>query len=217
MDVDAAPHDPAAVGTPTGDAMLQALRAVPRILRSPSAQQALLENPTTEAHRLGLPAEAGPLLLNIVNAGQRPKTSDEKGGSTERTRDLLMEPFGHITWSFRILTAMSVLMFAVGLAFLVVALMRAINEGDVSTSTLAIAGVGLADFVLIFYRRPWEDIGRGLSNSQQARIVATSYLSGISMLRATDSDVHATLHTLTREAVQLLEEFTESPRRTGST
>jgi hypothetical protein len=95
--------------------------------------------------------------------------------------------------------------------------MRAINEGDVSTSTLAIAGVGLADFVLIFYRRPWEDIGRGLSNSQQARIVATSYLSGISMLRATDSDVHATLHTLTREAVQLLEEFTESPRRTGST
>jgi hypothetical protein len=196
--------------------MLDALRVVPRLLRSAAEQQALREDPSTKAERLRLPSEAGPLLLNILNAAERAGTAapveDRRSAPSQEVRDMLMQPFGHITWSFRILTGMSVLMFLVGLAFLVVAVVQAVDEGEVSTSTLTIAGVGLADFFLLFYRRPWEDIARGLSNSQQARIVATSYLSAISMLRSDDPNAHAALQALTREAVHLLEEYTEPSR-----
>lgn len=208
-------HDAPQIGTPTGDAMVRALRTVPSVIGSAKVRQALLEQPEIEAGRMGLPSEAVPLLLNIANAVERQgepagdgMMSGDSGDSSE-VRDMLMQPFGHITWTFRILTGMSVTMFLVGVAFLVVALLKAVDEQDVTSSTALIAGVGIVDLVVLFYRRPWEDIARGLSNSQQARIIATSYLSGISMLRRDEPNAHTTLQTLTRDAVELLEKFTE--------
>lgn len=207
--------DPPRIGTPTGDAMVRALRTVPSVLGSARVRQDLLEQPEMEANRLGLPSQAGALLLSIVNAaerqGSRPGevTVDLDTESDPKVRSMLMQPFGHITWTFRILTAMSVIMFLVGLAFLSVALVKAVNEQAVSTSTIVIAGVGIVDLVVLFYRRPWDDIARGLSNSQQARIIAISYMSGVSMITPHEPNAHATLHTLTREAVELLEQYTE--------
>lgn len=199
--------------------MLRALRVVPRLLRVDAAQQALSRDPAAEAVRQGLPQEAGPLLLTIVNASERkraPAAEERQPDPGRDVRDVLMQPFKQITWSFRILTGMSVLMFLLGLGFLGVALVQTVQEDAVSTSTLTIAGVGLADFFLLFYRRPWEDIARGLSNSQQARIIATSYLSAVSMLRPDDPDVQEALRTLTREAVELLEEYTDPASRDKS-
>jgi len=197
--------------------MVRALRTVPSVLGSAKVRQALLEQPEREANRLGLPSEAGPLLLSIGNAAERRRLRPGEttvNGDVEpdsQVRRMLMQPFGHITWTFRILTAMSVTMFLIGLAFLSVALIKAVNEQIVSSSTIVIAGVGIVDLVVLFYRRPWDDITRGLSNSQQARIIAISYMSGVSMIKPDEPGAHTTLHTLTREAVELLEQFTEPP------
>ncbi len=218
MAVDAGAGEPPAIGTAVGDAMVRALRAVPSVLRSEGRQQAILENNEDEAQRMGLPSEAGPVLLQIVNASQAARSDTVEAPVTGRgdpsVREMLMQPFGHITWSFRILTAMSVSMFVIGVAFLIAAMAKALGESDVTTSTLTIAGLGLADFVILFYRRPWQDIARGLSNSQQARIIATSYLSGVAMIESRGGDTHEALRALTRESIELLEEFTE-PRTVG--
>lgn len=202
--------------------MIRALRVVPSLLRSEPKTHSLMQDAEAEAVRLGLPREAGPLLLNIINAGERPADSSERkkdrASSDDQVRTMLLQPFKQISWSFRILTTMSVLMFCVGLTFLVVALVKATTEQELSTSTLTIAGVGLADFVLLFYRRPWEDIARGLSNSQQARIIATSYLSGVSILdRSDEPGTLVKLDELTRQAVELLEEYTEPASATPRT
>lgn len=213
------------VGTEVGDAMLYALRQIPTALRSQDTQDSLMTDSAAAAAEMGLPKEGGPLLLNILNAAraadsagsQSPagsQSSDEAVSTKEgEVREMLLEPFGNISWSFRILTAMSIVMFVVGLAFLIVALVQAATGEEVTPSTFAIAGLGLADLVLLFYRRPWQDIARGLSNSQQARIVATSYLAGISMLRTEDPEVQEKLQEITRNSIELLEEFTEPDER----
>lgn len=225
MTVDAGSEKPQADATPSGDPMLmmKALRSVPTLLRSTSDQDDLRNDPEGYAGRLQLPNSAGPLLLHIVNTAERSERPPqgparrtqgapvENSSASAQVRSMLMQPFGHITWTFRILTGMSVAMFLVGVAFMGVALLKAVNEQNVSTSTLMIAGVGLADLVVLFYRRPWEDITRGLSNSQQARIIATTYLSGVSMIKKDDPTAQTTLQTLTRDAVELLEQFTEPP------
>jgi hypothetical protein len=215
----AAHGDPPQIGTPEGDAMLRALRIVPSLLRNTSQQNELQKDPEAQAKELGLPKQAGPVLLHILNTSggsekaeghtERRLESDFHSASDNDMRKTLMQPFGQITWSFRILVCMSVLMFLVGLVFLVFALVEMIGSRTLSASSLAIAGVGLADFLLLFYRRPWEDIARGVSNSQQARIIATSYLSGISMLDPRDPGAQAALQGLTRQAVELIEGFTE--------
>jgi hypothetical protein len=45
---------------------------------------------------------------------------------------------------------------------------------------LTVAGLGIADFVLVFYTRPWQDIAANVYVSEQVKIIATSYLSGLS-------------------------------------
>ena len=205
---------------PNGDTVVAALRDVTKLLASAQAQEDLRTNPKAFVTGRGWPVSTAPLLLNILNlasvageprdggAGERPPGESQDRDSSE-VRDMLMEPFAHITWTFRILTAMSVTMFIVGLGFMLIALFNALKEQSVSQSTFLIAGLGLADLVVLFYRRPWEDISRGLSNSQQARMIATSYLSGVSMIRRDDPKAQATLMAITRESVELLEQFTE--------
>ena len=104
---------------------------------------------------------------------------------------------------------LSVVTFTIGVALLVTALVKAVNESELSAATLTIGGLGLADFTLLFLRRPWQDIARNLSNSQQARIIATSYLAAVSMIDKRDETRHDLLRRTTRDAVELLEEFTE--------
>jgi hypothetical protein len=120
---------------------------------------------------------------------------------------VLLEAFDHIRWSFWISLGMSVILFLLGMAFLGAAVFRSLSESTVSTATLTIAGLGIADFVLLFYSRPWKDISVNLSNSQQVRIIATSYLVGVALLE--DGDASKSLEQLTKRSVLLLEEFAE--------
>jgi hypothetical protein len=214
------------VGTPRGDDMIAALRAATRVLGSSSMRQSLQDDPDGMAGRLGLPKEAAPQLLNLLNAVERsasspasPENAESRGSQEDphdpEVRRILMEPFRHIRWTFMILTAMSILTFLLGLAFLLTALVRSVHEHQVSSATITIGGLGLADFVLLFYRRPWEDIARGLSNSQQARIIATSYLSGASLINPTDPQAQAALRELTQSSVEMLERFTEPNNPSG--
>jgi hypothetical protein len=172
------------------------------------------------ADQLGLPKEAAPQLLNLLNVVERsaslaasPDSAETRASEEDprgaEVRRILMEPFKHIRWTFMILTAMSILTFLLGSAFLLTALVRSVHEEQVSSATIVIGGLGLADFVLLFYRRPWEDIARGLANSQQARIIATSYLSGASLINPTDPKAQAALRELTQTSVEMLERFTE--------
>ena len=108
---------------------------------------------------------------------------------------------------------MSVVLFVVGILLLVISVARALTEADVSTATLTIAGLSLADFVLLFYSRPWKDVATNLSNSQQVKIIATSYLSSLALLRNGRFEELKALDLITKNAVGLLEEFTDEQGR----
>lgn len=126
---------------------------------------------------------------------------------------LLLESFIHIRWSFWTSMIMSVVLFVVGILLLVISVARALTEADVSTATLTIAGLSLADFVLLFYSRPWKDVATNLSNSQQVKIIATSYLSSLALLRNGRFEELKALDLITKNAVGLLEEFTDEQGR----
>lgn len=200
------------------EAVQLALRAVFKIVGDRELQAKLRddESAQTVLSDLGLSQTARPALLTIVGrieqfTDQRPLTQTYAGARTSESNieKMLLESFVHIRWSFWISLIMSVVLFVVGLIFLGIAVMRSLNEAAVSTATLTIAGLGLADFVLLFYTRPWQDISVNLSNSQQVKIIATSYLSGLSLLQQGKTEEFALLEQLTKNAISLLEEFTE--------
>jgi hypothetical protein len=186
--------------------------------------QAQLQDPggyRSALAKLNLPESARSALLDIINrisqlANQAPppdtSTGPEGGPEEEAKRKqyerLLLETFDHIRWSFWISLGMSVILFLLGMIFLGSAIVRSLGESAVSTATLTIAGLGIADFVLLFYSRPWKDISLNLSNTQQVRIIATSYLVGLSFVRDAQHPSTA-LERLTKGSVGMLEEYAE--------
>jgi hypothetical protein len=195
----------------------RALRAVLTVLHNRDRADALQESPERTAQELGLPPGHGAKILNILHTVEHARPTDEgrapepagRPEGSDEIRRILLEPFQHIRQTFYVLKGLSVVTFTIGVALLVTALVKAVNESELSAATLTIGGLGLADFTLLFLRRPWQDIARNLSNSQQARIIATSYLAAVSMIDKRDETRHDLLRRTTRDAVELLEEFTE--------
>jgi cation transport ATPase len=205
-------------GKTTDNVMHRALKAVFRVIGDAKLQEKLQDKDLSNEvlKQFDLPQNARQALLDIINRVEqiqaRAPTSDIKAdavASSSETKKMLLESFVHIRWSFWISLVMSVVLFLVGLVFLGMAVMRSLSESAVSTSTLTIAGLGVADFVLLFYTRPWQDISVNLSNSQQVKIIATSYLSGLSLLQQGKTEGIKSLEQLTKSSVGLLEEFTE--------
>jgi len=167
--------------------------------------------------RLGLPQDTRPALLDIVNKlssrrANRGDTNPEPAAATSSLTDvqrILLESFVHIRWSFWISIIMSVILFLMGLVFLAAALMQSLNAQSVSSSTLTIAGLGIADFVLIFYTRPWKDVTTNLANAQQIRMIATSYLAGFALIRGGTQEQRKALDELTERSVGLVQKFVE--------
>ena len=200
------------------EAVQSTLRAVFSIIGNNKLQEQLRDEQTSEKalSQLKLPSTARQPLLQIVNSLELLR--DQKSSSESKTETgvfrpeiekILLESFSHIRWTFWILLGMSILLFIIGLTFLTISVVRALNETTVSTATLTIAGVGIADFILLFYSKPWQDISTNLSNSQQVKIIAISYLSGLSLLQQGKSSEFSLLEQLTKSAVGMLEEFTE--------
>jgi hypothetical protein len=167
--------------------------------------------------RLGLPHDARGGLLDIINklASRRARQSDTHPASTptpespSEVQRILLESFVHIRWSFWISIAMSVILFLLGLVFFGTALMQSLQTQEVTSSTLTIAGLGLADFVLLFYTRPWKDVATNLANSQQIRMIATSYLACFALIRNGTPEQRKALEELTERSVGLVQRYVE--------
>jgi hypothetical protein len=136
-----------------------------------------------------------------------PPIKDNKEEEINKIRKMLLESFTHIRWTFLVSMGMSVILFLVGLVFLFTAISKSFAETNVSTSTLTIAGIGISDFILLFYTRPWQDISKNLSNNQQIKMIATSYLSGLSILD--DKEKVKSLNSLTKNSVSMIQKFSE--------
>ncbi len=130
----------------------------------------------------------------------------------ERFRRIIWDSFQHIRWSFWISILMSIALFVIGAALIGIAVMKALGPGEMTIETLTIGGLGLGDFLILFLRRPWEDVGKNLSNTQQVRIIVTSYLSSLSLIQQQRSADLKLLAEVTANSVKMIQDFTEEPR-----
>jgi len=155
------------------------------------------------AKRLQFMAEGAPQETAAQDHGLRSGRGD---AAFDR---LVWEPFRQIRWSFWISVIMSIAMFLIGTALMVVAAYQALGSSAVSLNSLAIGGLGLADFVILFLRRPWQDVGKNLANSQQMRMIVTSYLSSLHLLAERRQADIESLDGITSRSVELIQRYTE--------
>lgn len=142
------------------------------------------------------------------NAGGAPKADDTVANTQ-------LEAFHHIRSSYRVAIGMSVVMFLMGAVMLMTAFSRAVTEQVLSQGTLAIGGMALADFAILFFRQPWKDVAINLSNSQRARVLATSYLVGLALIKSKDAEGLQQLADLTARSVELLRDGGARPPPAG--
>ena len=198
-----------------------ALKAAYLLIGNPKLQDEIVDPKGAEAalKRLQLSSAARPSLLQIItkltlqddvrarSSSQSEPDGQPEGDENPRTREvrrILLESFDHIRWTFWVSITMSVVLFLVGLVFFGAALIRSVGAEDAGTSTFVLAGVGVADFVLLFYTRPWQDVATNLANSQQMRMIVTSYLAGFEFIRSEKAETRAALQELTERSVQLV-------------
>jgi len=152
-------------------------------------------------------------LQIVMENAPGPAAEDTAGPRSRREDDafdrLVWEPFRQIRWSFWISVTMSIAMFLIGLVLMVVAVYQALGSSSVSITSLTIGGLGLADFVILFLRRPWEDVGKNLANSQQMRMIVTSYLSSLHLLAEKRQADIESLEEITSRSVELIQRYTE--------
>jgi hypothetical protein len=126
----------------------------------------------------------------------------------------LEHSFAQLRTGAQVLILMSVTMFLLGVGFLVIAAIRSFTHPESAQVTAVIAGIGVVQIVFLFYRNPLRDIGRSISNSQQAKMVVMSYMLGMSLIAkslkgtVTDKEQEA-LSVLTQQALEQLERLTE--------
>jgi hypothetical protein len=214
------------------------LTFIQRVLASPDLQTKIKDTKTAEALLMeeGLPESARDHLLEIMNYLDDKKDFDTAGEELSPTplnqqdqsrggyNDLaktVMASFDYVARSFWISLSMSVVIFLMGMGFLLAALLKAFGERDASTSTLTLAGVGLANFLLLFYKGPWKDIAANLVNTERVRTATMSYLSTMSyigQLRQGIAPLQAIneIRDLTRETVRLLENVPKQETRRPS-
>lgn len=128
-------------------------------------------------------------VLNILNdlRQSRPlpelevsESGDNLGNKTDR--DFLYESFNQLRTAYRTSLSMSVIIFSIGVAFLVIAAIRSITDPQSVVLTSVIGGIGIVQIVALFYRNPLTHIAQTVSNTQQAKMAVMSYLLGISLL-----------------------------------
>lgn len=173
--------------------------------------------------KYGLPESAKSRLFNIISLqkkvefqkkGKGAHTKAQKTAEDEfsqQIQDTVLESFKHIRYSFWVSITMSVILFLVGMCFLIITVTRSFAEANVSTTTLTIAGLGIADFVLLFYTRPWQDVSANLSNSQKIRMIALSYLAGIPLTAEGEEERLKSLEHYTTHSIELLKELPKKP------
>lgn len=216
----------------TEEAAFGALRAVVMLLGSEKLQHDLRDDEHFQQalREVKMPESARGELLHLLTRVERlqaraANTSVQADmdrshqasavAQDDKYEKMQLEAFDHIRVSFWVALVMSIGLFLVGLLLMGLAVYQAVRETSVSTSTLTIAGLGLADFVLLFFRRPWQDVSVNLSNSQQVRTIATSYLVGLAFLQRGETRSLELLEGLTKRSVDMLEQYTEERDSSG--
>jgi len=150
---------------------------------------------------------------------QPPGTSNdtEQEQEIKSARDFFNEAFSQLRRAYDTSRMMSVTMFVIGVIFLGIAAAGAILRPENVAMVAVIGGVGIVQIVALFYRNPLTDIARVVSNAQQAKIVITSYVIGISLIHdsigiGVPNEEHLkNLLLLTDKALRQLQKYTEEP------
>jgi len=208
---------------------LEFASALRKLLASDRRRREFEDDATSEAarERLGIPEEMALELRNVLRDLARPAAAggrDEAAADEMRTRtmssidgaqEFLDNSFRQLRTAFRISLVMSVSLFGMGMVFLGIAAYRALAvPGGVGT-TAVVAGVGVVQIVALFYRNPLRDVGRAVSNAQQSKMAIMSYMLGVSLVGESvyhgkpTEDAGRRLRGLTRDAIELLERYSE--------
>jgi hypothetical protein len=160
----------------------------------------------------GAPASDGYVDGNSLEAQAK-----EVGASAENFLD---QSLAQLQFGSRLLMGMSLALFMTGIAFLILAGVRSFTHPDSVTLTAVVGGIGIVQIVALFYRNPLQDIGRAISNAQQAKITVLTYTLGVGLVGkgivSSATEAHqAALSKLTDEALKRLERFTEHPQEPG--
>jgi hypothetical protein len=200
--------------------------ALRQVLARPELEMDLKSSATSRQamQKLGIDEDMRRELLNIFMdlerkpAGAAPESEGPPGGShpeIETDRDFLFESFQQLRTAYRTSMTMSVTMFVIGVAFLVIAAVRSFTDPQSVVMTSVIGGIGVVQIVALFYRNPLTHIARTVSNTQQAKMAVMSYLLGISLLNQqiqaggpTDAQVNKLIH-LTESALGQLQTYAE--------
>lgn len=202
----------------------QALR---QLLARPQYRQRFMEIETSEEVRRELritndmATELKNVLAKLPSVGDAEASQasadelEDKAMETVTSAEVFLErSFAQLRTGALVLMLMSITMFLIGVGFLVIAAIRSFTHPESAEVTGVIAGIGVVQIVFLFYRNPLRDIGRSISNSQQAKMVVMSYMLGVSLIAkslkgtATEKEQQA-LSALTQQALEQLERFTE--------
>ena len=215
-------------------------RALRRLMARPQLRERFMELETTDevCRELDLTEEMANELKLVMSGfgasvgGESTAAADDNRGASlnaldtraldqvNSAEDYLNRSFNQLRAGARILMAMSVTLFIIGVGFLVIAAIRAFTHPESAQVTGVIAGIGIVQIVALFYRNPLRDISRSISNAQQAKMIIMSYMLGVGLIgrslsgRNTESEQES-LRVLTRNALEQLESFTEARMEKG--
>ncbi len=169
------------------------------------------ETRSNAAAKLNLSEEQATDLLNIINDLEQnwEKSPSEvhanpPDNDIQTDKEFFSETFKQLRTTYRISLIMSVIIFAVGISFLIIAAVRSFTQPESIEITSVIGGIGIVQIIALFYQNPLSDVARTVSNAQQGKIAVMSYLIGVSLVNQQIGKRSPTAKHL-KELVQLTE------------
>ena len=211
--------------------------ALRRLLNRPELRDRFMQEETTSGVKddLGVSdAMATELKQILLKLGSHNTISDNAGQSTTTDKlqaqaedsvssaeEFLNRSFHQLHTGARVLMVMSIVLFAVGVGFLLLAAIRTFTHPNSIGVTAIVGGIGIVQIVGLFYRNPLRDIARSISNAQQAKMIVMSYMLGVHLIGKsisgeTTEDQQKALSKLTEQAIEHLERFTEYQENASS-
>jgi hypothetical protein len=162
-----------------------------------------------------------PVIHEKAGSAQPNHKAENPGPSSEidNAREFFKAAFTQLRGAYETSRMMSITMFIMGILFLGIAAASAILRPENVATNSVIGGIGIVQMVAIFYRNPLADIGRAVSNAQQAKIAITSYLIGITLIHdSIGLDVPTNEHIknllqVTDRTIKQLQKYTEDDAR----
>jgi hypothetical protein len=166
-------------------------------------------------------------LLEIANLTAASETPASTQGTTEESFTARTQEAGNEAKDFfelsqrqlkfgsQILLFMSLTLFTIGVAFLLLAAVHSITNPDSVEVTAVIGGLGIVQIVALFYRNPFRDVSRTISNAQQSKIIVLSYTLGLGLVgrdlsSGRMSTPYEALSRVTDEALMRFEQYTKN-------